>query len=199
MMEKRLHVVGMGGTLRENSTSRWALVRALQAASQSGATTELLDLRELNLPLFDPEKSLEEYGPNVAHLIDSVRRANAMIWSTGAYHGTVAGVTKNALDFFELLADDERPYLDAKVIGLIATAGGNQAAVNAVNAMVHVVHALRGIVAPLLVVIPQSWRVFSRDGKLTDETWGKRLDQIGRLVVETTARFSKPNLNILNE
>lgn len=192
-MEKRLHVVGIGGTLRSSSTSRWALMRALRAARTAGATTELLDLRELDLPFFDPEKSLEDYGPNVARLIGAVRRADALIWSAGAYHGTLAGVTKNALDFFELLADDESPYLHSKPVGLIATAGGSQAAVNAVNALVHVVHALRGIAVPLFAAIPQPWKVFGRDGHLVDESWGKRLDQIGRLVVETSGRFSLPN------
>lgn len=198
-MEKRLHLVGLGGTLRLNSTSRWALMRALQAAEQSGATTELLDLRELNLPLFNPEKSLAEYGPNVARLIDTVRRADAMIWSGGSYHGTVAGVTKNALDFFELLADDERPYIESKVVGLIATGGGSQAAVNAVNALIHVVHALRGIAVPLFAAIPQPWKVFDREGRIIDEGWGKRLDQIGRLAVETSGRLSMPNLTPANE
>jgi len=199
IVEKRVHVVGLGGTLRSNSTSRWALKRALQAAEKAGATTELLDLRELNLPLFDPEKSLEEYGPNVARLINAVRRADALIWSAGSYHGTVAGVSKNALDYFELLADDARPYIDGKTVGLIATGGGSQAAVNAVNALIHVVHALRGIAVPLFAAIPQPWKVFGRDGQLIDESWGKRLDQIGRRVVETSRRLSMPNLTAANE
>lgn len=85
------------------------------------------------------------------------------------------------------------------MIGLIATAGGNQAAVNPVNAMIHVVHAVRGIALPFFVVIPRSWRVFGRNGNVTDETWEKRLDQIGRLVVLTTAHFSMPNLPAAND
>ena len=36
-----VHVVGIGGTLRESSTSRWALERALAAAEGEGATTTL--------------------------------------------------------------------------------------------------------------------------------------------------------------
>ena len=42
-----LHVVGIGGTLRAHSTSRAALVRALQAAAAAGATTELVALDDL--------------------------------------------------------------------------------------------------------------------------------------------------------
>ena len=45
----------------------------------------------------------------------------------------------------QFLGRDEPAYLDGKVVGLISTAGGEQAAANANAAMVHAVHALRGI------------------------------------------------------
>ncbi len=48
--ERRLKVVGVGGTLREGSSSLGALRRALAAAGEAGAQTELLDLRGLDLP-----------------------------------------------------------------------------------------------------------------------------------------------------
>jgi NAD(P)H-dependent FMN reductase len=61
----RLKVIGIGGTLREGSTGLDALRRALGAAEAAGAETELLDLRELKLPMYEPGRPLEEYGPEV--------------------------------------------------------------------------------------------------------------------------------------
>src|SRR5215208_1316189 len=61
-IDRKLHVVGIGGTLREGSTSLLALKKALRAAEEAGATTELLDLRELDLPLYEPGKPLEGCG-----------------------------------------------------------------------------------------------------------------------------------------
>ncbi len=52
MINGRLNVVGIGGTLREGSTSLGALKRTLQAAEEAGANTELLDLRELGVNSF---------------------------------------------------------------------------------------------------------------------------------------------------
>jgi FMN reductase len=92
-------------------------------AEDAGATTELLDLRELALPTYEPGKALEEYGENVERLVEAMRDADAMLWSTTAYHGTLAGATKNALDFAQFLARDERPYFQDKTVGLVATAG----------------------------------------------------------------------------
>ena len=56
----RLNVVGIGGTLREGSASLGALRRALGAARDAGAETELLDLKELGLPMYEPGRPLAE-------------------------------------------------------------------------------------------------------------------------------------------
>nr|MBA3874657.1 NAD(P)H-dependent oxidoreductase [Anaerolineae bacterium] len=52
MTSNLIRVVGIGGTLRENSTSLWALQHALESARAEGATVQLLDLRRLNLPMY---------------------------------------------------------------------------------------------------------------------------------------------------
>ncbi len=187
-IEKKPHVVGIGGTLRDGSTGLRALEKALGAAEEAGATTELLDLRELDLPMYEPGKTLEEYGASVEKLVEAMRGADAMLWSTAAYHGTLAGVTKNALDFAQFMARDEKPYLQDKVVGLIATAGGDVAAVNSINAMVNVVHALRGVAAPLSVPVTRSWKVFDDEGNVDEGTAG-RLESLGRLVVKMAAKL----------
>jgi FMN reductase len=121
--------------------------------------------------------------------VEALRGADAVLLSTAAYHGTLAGFTKNALDFAQFIASDEEPYLQDKVVGLIATAGGDLAGANAVGAMVHAVHALRSTVAPLTVVVPQAWKRANGDGDITDEDYGQGLDKLGRLVVEMTAKL----------
>jgi FMN reductase len=184
--EGRISVVGIGGTLRPASTSRMALEHALHAAEDAGAATELVSLNDWRLPMFEPGKPLEDYEPIVARFIDIAQHADAMIWSTAGYHGTIAGVTKNALDFLEFLSGSEPPYLHQRVVGLIATGAGELAAVNAINAMVHVVHALRGTVAPLFVPVPRASQSVDTTGHIVDQKIAGRLDMLGKLVVETT-------------
>ncbi len=184
-----LHIVGIGGTLRPNSTSGWAVERALRAAEAAGASTDLLTLNEFRLPMYEPGKALDEYDPIVAEFIARVRRADAMIWSTAAYQGSLAGATKNAIDFFQFLSDNDPPYLQDRVVGLTATAGGDIAAINAINAMIHSVTSLRGTVAPLFVAIPQAHTVFDQHGRILNQKWADRLDQLGRLVVEHGSKF----------
>ena len=187
--DRRLKVAGIGGTLREGSTSLGALRWALAASEDAGAEVELLDLDELKLPMYEPQKPLREYGDNVRRLIGALREADAVLMSTAAYHGTLAGVTKNALDFTQFLGKDEHPYFEGKVVGLISTAGGEQAATNANAAMVNTVHALRGVVAPLMVGVTKAWQRTDDNGDITDDKYGGRLDDLGRLVVELAGKL----------
>ena len=184
-----MKVVGIGGTLRENSTSLGALRRSLAAAEEAGAQVELLDLNELKLPMYEPGKPLDEYGEGTRRLIGAIREADALLVSTAAYHGTLAGVTKNALDFVQFLGNEEPAYLDGKAVGLISTAGGEQAAANANAAMVNVVHSLRGIVAPLMVGVTRAWQHTDDGGDITDDNYGRRLDSLGELVVDLAEKI----------
>ncbi|MGQ0603809.1 MAG: NADPH-dependent FMN reductase [Anaerolineales bacterium] len=119
-----MKLVGLGGSLRQRSYSRAALKEVLRIAVELGAETEMLEVRELNLPMFAPNLAVSEYPasqrPAVARVLAACRSADAMLWATPTYHGTMSGVVKNALDFLELLADDEPPYLSRRAVGLIA-------------------------------------------------------------------------------
>jgi FMN reductase len=188
-----LKIVGIGGTLRDNSRSRVALEVALRAAEGEGASTVLLDLNKLRLPFYEPYKDLDEFGENVKYFVETTGAADGLIISTGAYHGTIAGVTKNALDFCELLEDSNPSYWTNKAVGAIAVAGGTLDASHVITALTHVTHALRGTAISYAVAIPQGKHVFDFDanGIITDEKWRQRLDRLGKLTVEM-ARKMRP-------
>ncbi len=188
-MNTAVRVVGIGGTLREHSTSLWALQHALEAARTAGAVTELIDLRRYRLPMYEPDAELDHLDESVQDFVRRIKHGDAFLISTAAYHGTLAGLTKNALDYLEYLSDAPRPYLHNKPVGLIATAGGDQAAVNSIAAMVHAVHSLRGFALPLSVPIHHAGKAFDSDGHVIDTKTANRLNQLGKMVVETALRF----------
>ncbi|MBN8499059.1 MAG: NAD(P)H-dependent oxidoreductase [Chloroflexi bacterium] len=189
-----IRIVGIGGTLRENSTSLWALQHALEVVRGEGATTQLLDLRRVNLPMYQPDFELDDYEQNVQDFVRVMQHADGFLISTAAYHGSLAGLTKNALDFMEYLADAPRPYLHNKPVGLIATASGEMADVHSITAMINVVHSLRGMALPLSVPIHGAKHVFNAEGKVTSEKIAARLTQLGKMVVETAERLqNNPN------
>lgn len=98
-----MKIVALGGSLRINSFSAAALRASLAVAAQLGATTEMLDLRLLDLPLYVPDlpvNSLNSAAQNaVGKLIESCRSADLMIWASPTYHGAMSGALKNAIDY----------------------------------------------------------------------------------------------------
>ena len=56
-MARSLTIVGLGGSLSSASRSRAALLRALDGAEAAGAATRLFDIRELDLPMYNPDAS----------------------------------------------------------------------------------------------------------------------------------------------
>ncbi len=182
---RSVRVVGLGGSLREMSTSRTALQVALEGAAAGGADIELIWVRDLGLPLYTDEHA----PPPVAHrLAESVYQADAMIWSSPTYHGSVSGSFKNALDWLILLAENEPPYLSNKPIGLVTTAGGVQG-LQAVNTMDFIARSLRGWSVPLVLPVAQSWQSFDPDGHLKDEAIATQLRKLGAEVVRAARQF----------
>jgi FMN reductase len=182
---RSVRVVGLGGSLREMSTSRTALQVALEGATASGADTELLWVRDLGLPLYTDEHAPP---PGAHRLAEAVYAADALIWSSPTYHGSVSGSFKNALDWLILLAENDPPYLSNKPIGLVTTAGGVQG-LQAVNTMDFIARALRGWSVPLVLPVAQSWQTFDPDGHLKDEGVAAQLHKLGAEVVRAARQF----------
>jgi FMN reductase len=180
-------VVGLGGSLARRSKSRAALQRALEGSAVAGAETKLLDLRELDLPLYNPDD--DEPGTAASELIESCYQADGLIWSSPLYQGTISGALKNALDWLHLLGPRDPPYLHDKVIGLISAAGGTQG-LQAINTMEFAVRALRGWAVPYVVPVASAARVFEPSGRIRDESVEAQLATLGGEVVRVAERFA---------
>jgi FMN reductase len=183
-----LTVVGLGGSLSSTSKSRAALQVALEGAAGAGAKTTLFDLRELDLPIYDP---LDEETPpeNAASLIEACYAADGMLWSSPLYQGTISGAFKNSLDWLHPLRRREPPYLHDTVIGLISAAAGTQG-LQAINTMEFSVRALRGWGVPYVVPIASAARVFDPAGAIRDQGIEAQLRLLGSEVVRVAERFA---------
>jgi FMN reductase len=184
-MAMPIRVVGLGGSLRAESTSRTALQTALEGAAAKGADTRLLWVRDLDLPPYTAEHAISSAAHEFA---ETAHGCDAMIWSSPTYHGSVSGSFKNALDWLILLAESEPPYLSGKPIGLVTTAGGVQG-LQAVNTMDFIARALRAWSVPLVLPVPQSWQSFDPEGRLADQAVADQLRELGAEVVRAAMQF----------
>jgi len=181
-------ILGICGCMQPATTSRtWqALCIALTGAQSAGAAIESICLHTIRLPLFDALMDAADYPPDVAMLLSKVRAADALILASPVYHGTISGAMKNCLDFFQLLADDDPPYLTDRILGLICVSGG---AVNtaALDPFYHIARALYAWVLPLAVAVPGN--AFDDYGRLAEPQIRGRLTTLGRRLTEAITRL----------
>ena len=159
---------------------------ALEGAANAGAETTLLDLRELDLPMYDPDD--DKPAAAAERLIEACYSADVMLWSSPMYQGTISGAFKNALDWLHVLGARQPPFLHDKVIGLISAAGGTQG-LQAINTMEFATRALRAWDVPYVVPVAAAALVFDEDGQVQDTVVHAQLLTLGREVVRVAERF----------
>jgi NAD(P)H-dependent FMN reductase len=172
-MSERPHVVALCGSLGDDSATRVALLRTLEAAERAGATTDLLDLRTFDLPTFDPDEEAQGDGPE---LTERVRAADAVVLGSPMYHGSYSSPLKTALDYCSF---DE---FEGKTVGLLAVSGGGFPTPT-LEHLRSVTRALGAWTVPHQVGIPESYAAVE-DGRLADDDLRDRVDELGRTVVE---------------
>ena len=169
------------------SRSLAALKLALEGAKSAGAETELLDIRELDLPMYNAD--ISESTEAASRLIESCYAADGMLWASPMYQGTIAGAFKNALDWLHLLGDRDPAYLSDKVIGLISASGGMHG-LQAIITMEFAARSLRGWSVPYVVPVAAAARVFGEDGQVRDHGISRQLRTLGQETVRVAEKFA---------
>lgn len=182
---RRPLILGVGGTLRPGSATERMLRLSLEAAREAGAATEILAGEALDLPAYAPGRA--DADRSARRLVELFRGCDGVVLASPAYHGSVSGLVKNALDYTEELRADPRVYLDGCAVGCICTAGGWQGGAQALAALRAIAHALRGWPTPLGAVVNTSLPIFDAHGKISDGGVVMQLRTVGAQVADFAA------------
>ena len=188
-MNRKPYIVGIGGTSRPNSSSELALRQVLQDLEGMGAQVELFTGHALSkLPIYGDE--VDAHDDLRESFIKALREADGVVISSPCYHGGVSGLIKNALDYVEDMRNDPRVYLDGRVVGVIASAYGNQGVGTVLNQLRQIVHALRGWPTPIGVGINSLEVRFTGD-ECSDESIRKQIKLMAKQLVQFVPRMTE--------
>jgi NAD(P)H-dependent FMN reductase len=104
-----VNVLGVAGSMRQQSYSTRTLKIVLEEANKYASEPYMLELRKINLPLYDPsEITSDEPSSNnnnnrnnvLERITTALRWADAFVLASPDYHGSMSGGMKNFLDYF---------------------------------------------------------------------------------------------------
>lgn len=177
----RPRIVALGGNATAGGSAERLLRHALARCEAEGAETLLFAGEAIDLPMYAPHRS--ERCAKAQVLMEALRTADGVIVASPAYHGTVSGVVKNALDYAQDLVSDAQPYFDGRAVGLIAVAGGWQAAGSTLATLRSITHALRGWPTPMAVTANSGQPLFDPGGRIVDDGIAMQLGIMSQQVV----------------
>jgi NAD(P)H-dependent FMN reductase len=97
----QLHILGIAGSMRQDSYSTQVLKMVLEKSKKYKTDTQILELRQVNLPIYDPSASNESnISNNIERVSNALKWADSIILSSPDYHGSMSGAMKNFLDYF---------------------------------------------------------------------------------------------------
>jgi NAD(P)H-dependent FMN reductase len=104
--QRTINILGVAGSMRQESYSTLGLKMVLEEAKKYGSESHLLDLRDRNLPLYDPgapssnDSSFNNSNNVLEKITTALKWADALVLASPDYHGSMSGTLKNFLDYF---------------------------------------------------------------------------------------------------
>jgi chromate reductase, NAD(P)H dehydrogenase (quinone) len=174
-----MRILGVSGSLREGSFNT-SLLRAAAEAAPDGVELELWD-GIAELPLYDEELDREDAPESVRRLREAWDAADAILFATPEYNGSVPGGLKNAIDWAS------RPRLEAalrnKTVAVAGASTGQFGALWAQQDLKRILGAAGARVVGTEIPVGRADERFDESGRLLD---GELFEQL-RLHLTTLA------------
>jgi chromate reductase len=182
-----VNVLAFAGSLRSESFNKKLVRIAAHAAERAGAEVTLLDLRDLNLPLYDGDLEDSLGLPEGARRLKQLMIASdAFLISSPEYNSSISGALKNAIDWASRPAPGEPPLAPfrGKLAGLMAASPGGFGGIRALPTVRLIFSNLGTLVLPTQVALPRANEAFHQDGSLKDPKIQRAVEQLAQEVVE---------------
>ena len=186
-------ILAFAGSTRTASYNKLLVHCAGEAARTAGAEVTVVDLRDLNLPLFDEDWEKANGLPEGAKKLKSLLQASdGLLIASPEYNSSISAVLKNAIDWATRTETDDEPSLIAfrgKAAALISASPG---ALGGIRGLVHLRSILGNIgvlVLPDQISIPNAYEAFDAAGKLKDDRKAKQLTAIAQSLVQVAGKM----------
>lgn len=158
------HIAIISSSIRiGRNTHRVALFFERYITENKLASTEILDLREYDFPVFEERlRNLESPPEKALEFAEKIKKADAVIVATPEYNGGYPASLKNVID---LLYDEWR----RKPIGLVTVSAGPFGGAQVMRAIQFTFWKMHAWVVPAMFAVPKVASSYDEQGNPTDK------------------------------
>lgn len=159
----------IAGSARRGALSVKLRDAARRTAEAAGANVDVLDLRELALPLYDGDLEAAQGVPAGAQrLRDAIGAHDALVIATPEYNGFPTPLVINAFDWLSRLPDGLSTTAN-KPVALLSSSPGALGGLRALNFLrAYLQMAFQMLVVPQQQAVGRAHEAFGADGTLAD-------------------------------
>ena len=170
-----LNILAISGSLRTASYNRKALQVAKRIASDLGASVTEIDLRDLNLPVYDQDIQDKGLPESVQKLKTAIEAAEVLLIASPEYNYSIPGGLKNAIDW----ASRGGNSFKGKVAAVFGMSNGRMGTVRGQEHIREILFGLSVFVAhrPLVYIGPAP-DVFNPDWTFKDPQTAEKLKEL---------------------
>lgn len=168
-----MKIIGISGSLRAGSYNT-ALLKAVNNYSFNNVQYEIKSI--CNIPLYNEDVDGAKVPEEVALLIESIKTADALLFSTPEYNHCISGVLKNSIDWASRPAFNSS--LKFKPCGILAASKSPVGGARAQASLKNILSSTLSPVFPAIeYLLPNAHEMFNSEGELVDKTAHRRLER----------------------
>ncbi len=184
-MERPLYIPVILGTARKGRASE-AVARFMlgEVSKREGVETELIDIRDLNLPSDDEGETIKD-----ARFSGQMSRADAVVIVVPEYNHGYPGLLKHALD------TNLKEYIH-KAVGLCGVSAGGFGGTRVVENLLPVLRELGLVTIFWDGNFSGAHKLFDESGKILDDSYVRRVDKFLKELIwmARTLRHGRENI-----
>jgi chromate reductase len=183
---QRMKILIFAGSTRAHSLNRQLARATARLAQEAGGTPTILELGDLNLPMYSGDTEDNGMPPGVLQLKALMLEHPAWLICSPEYNGSYTPVLKNAIDWASRpiantpeWADGLRAYR-GKVVGLLAASPGGLGGMRGLAQLAPLLMNLQCWVTPRTHALGNAHHLLTADGHIADATQEEKVRTVVR-------------------
>ncbi|MDP2486444.1 NADPH-dependent FMN reductase [Pseudoalteromonas marina] len=182
-------IIALAGSLRKESFNQKLINEAARFALQTGAEVEVIQLNELDIPLFNEDIEAQDTPADAQRLKDKLRSADGILLASPEYNGSITAPLKNAIDWASRTEQGAVPAFRNKVVALFATSPGGLGGLRGLNHVRDILSGIGSLVLADQLAVPSAFSVFDDNGQISDPEIADKVSSLAHQLVSVASKL----------